>query len=131
MATFYKAPTANYFSTTLNGAINDVVDTITLNSTSGLQAPGVLVINREDSSGNATPSAREVVSFTGISGNDVTGVTRPFDNSTARSHADGSLVEAVFTVGMWNDLRNAVAVAIGTDGTNAAFSGTASVAIMR
>jgi len=131
MATFYKAPTSNYWSTTLNGAINDSVDTITLTTTSGLQAPGVIVINREDGAGTATPSAREIVHYTGISSNDLTGCTRGEENSTARSHNDGALVEAVFTVEHWNDLRDAVAVAISTDGTNIAVSGTASIATLR
>src|SRR3990167_10490659 len=93
MAVFYKAPSVNYFSTTLNGAINDAVDTITLSSTTNLTAPGVVVIDREDSLGSATPNAREVVAFTGISGSDITGCTRGFDGSTARSHSSGAVVE--------------------------------------
>lgn len=101
----YLAPTQNYWSTTLNGAINDSVDQITLNSTSNLQAPGFLVIDREDGNGTATPNSREVISFTGISGNNITGVTRAADNSTARSHSDGALVESIMTVGVWNDLQ--------------------------
>lgn len=130
MATYYTAPTDNYVSTTLDGAINDSATTISVADASKLQAPGVVVINREDGNGNATPSAREVVSYTGISSNDLTGVTRGFDNSTARSHGDGSLVEAVFTVGMWNDLRDGVAAALSTDGTNLAITGTASIATL-
>lgn len=130
MATFRKAPTSNYLSTTLNGAINDSVQTITLTSTSGLQAPGVVVINREDGAGTATPSAREIVHFTGISSNDLTGCTRGEENSTARSHADGSLVESVFTIETWNDLRDAVAATTSTDGANIHITGTASIAII-
>ena len=100
----YVAPSVDFFSTTLNGAISDVASTITLNSVTNLQAPGYLVLNREDGSGSATPNAREVIFFTGISGNDITGVTRGADSSTARSHADGSLVESTMTVGVWNSL---------------------------
>lgn len=103
MAGLWDAPSVNFFSTTLNGGINNSVDTITLSSVTGLNAPGVLIINREDGNGTATPSAREVISFTGISGSDLTGVTRGYDGSTARAHSSGALVEAVFTVGMWND----------------------------
>lgn len=117
-AGLFKAPTSNFWSTSLNGAINDSVDTITLNSTTGLQFPGYLIINREDSSGTATPSAREVIKFTGISGSDITGVTRGADGSTARSHADGSLVESVLTIGMWNDTRDAINAEHATDGTH-------------
>jgi len=108
MATLEKAPTSNFWSTSLNGAINDSVTTITLNSTVGLQAPGRLVINRQDSTGKNTPSAREVISFTGISGSDLTGVTRGADNSTARSHADGSLVESAMVVGNWDALYKVI-----------------------
>ena len=107
-AGLFKAPTANYWSSSLNGSINDSVDTFTLNSTTNLQSPGYLIIDRENNSGTATPNSREVVKFTGISGSDVTGVTRAADNSTARSHADGALVEAMYTVGMHNDQRDAI-----------------------
>ena len=119
MASFYKAPTSNFWSTTLNGAINDSVDTITLSSTTGLQSPGVLIIDREDGNGTATPSAREIISYTGISSNDLTGVTRAFDNSTARSHSTGALVEAVPTVGMWNDVSSALKAMTADDATGA------------
>lgn len=108
-AGLFKAPTSNFWSSSLNGAINDSVQTITLNSTSGLQSPGYIIIDRENSStGTATPNAREIVKYTGISGSDLTGCTRGADNSTARSHTDGALVEAVPTIGMWNDQRDAI-----------------------
>lgn len=103
MASLYKAPTVNFKSNDLNGAINDSVTTITLTSTTDLQAPGYIVIDREDGAGAATPAKREVVSYTGISSNDLTGCSRGADGSTARSHSDGALVEATFTVGMWNN----------------------------
>lgn len=108
-ANLYKAPTSNFWSNSLNGAIDDSVQTITLNSTTGLQSPGYIVIDRENGSGTATPSSREVVKYTGISSNDLTGCTRGADGSTARSHTDGALVEAVFTIGMHNDQRDAIA----------------------
>lgn len=129
MAAYYKAPTDNFISTTLNGAINDSATTITVNDASKLQAPGVIVIDRQDGNGNNTPGAREVVAYTGISSNDLTGCTRGFDNSTARSHSDGALAETMPTVGMWNDLRDGVAAALSTDGTDLAITGTASIAI--
>lgn len=103
MAGLWDAPSVNFFSTTLNGGINNSVDTITLSSVTGLNAPGVLIINREDGNGITTQSAREFISFAGISGSDLTGCVRGYDGSTARAHSSGALVEAVFTVGMWND----------------------------
>jgi hypothetical protein len=116
MGTKYVAPIANFFSTTLNGAIDDSVTTITINSATNLQAPGYLVVDREDGSGTATPSAREIISFTGISGSDLTGVTRGADNSTPRSHSDGALVEATPTVGLWNSLVTVIDTAIDNNG---------------
>src|SRR3990167_1807800 len=125
--TLFIAPTANYWSTTLNGAVNDSVQTITLNSVTNLQAPGVLVIDRQDGSGTNTPNAREVISFTGISGSDITGVTRAFDNSTARSHSNGALVEAIPTVGMWNNLATIVASHVDTSTGNIVTGSNATV----
>lgn len=119
MATaLYKAPDTNFWSTTLNGAINSSVTSITLNSVTDLNYPGFLVIDREDSNGTATPTSREVIYFTGITGSGLTGVTRAADGSTARSHSDGALVEAVLTVGMWNDVRDWAATEHSTVGAH-------------
>lgn len=127
---FYRAPTVNFFSTTLNGAINNSTGTITLNSVTGLQFPGVLVIDRQDSNNKATPTLREVIAYTGISGNDLTGCTRGFDTSTAGGHSNGALVESTVAVGVWNGLRDAVAASLTTDGSGIALSGTASIATL-
>ena len=131
MPTMYLAPTANFIEKTLNGAINDAVTTITLSNTTNLQAPGVAVINRVDSSGTATPSAREVIAYTGISGSDLTGVTRAFDNSTARSHSDASKVEFTVAAGVFNSLATIVATAVTTDGYLKAINSPVSIAIGR
>lgn len=116
MATLFRAGGVNFLSTTLNGAISDAAVTITLTSTTNLRAPGYLIIDREDGSGNATPNAREVIFFTGISGNDITGVTRGADGSTARSHSDGALVEQTMTVGMYNSLASIVDMSLHESG---------------
>ena len=128
--TYFRAPTSNFWSTTLNGTVDASVTTITLNSTTGLQAPGVLILDREDGNGTATPSARELVSFSGISGSDITGVTRGFANSTARAHSSGALAEAVPDVGAWNGLVDGVRASLTADGTGIALSGTASIATL-
>jgi hypothetical protein len=113
----FLGPTQNYVSTTLNGTITDSIQTITLNDASKMQAPGYIVIDREDGNGTSTPNSREIVYFTGISGNDLTGCERAADNSTARSHSDGALVEAVLTVGMWNSLATSVSASLNEGGT--------------
>jgi len=114
--TLYLAPTQNFVTKTINGAINDSTNTITLNSTTNMQSPGYIIINRENTAGEATPSSREFVSYTGISGSDLTGCTRGADGSTARSHADSSTVETVMTVGMFNSLATIVDRAVDTEG---------------
>jgi hypothetical protein len=103
-AKLWSSPSANAFQTTLNGTVNDSVTTITLTSTTNLVAPGIVVIDRQDGSGNDTPSKREYVKFTGISGSDLTGVTRGCGGSTAQSHSSGALVESIFSVDHWTDL---------------------------
>lgn len=128
MATLFRAPGVNFLSTTLNGAISDAATTITLNSTTNLRAPGYLVINREDGSGNATPNAREVIYFTGISGSDITGVTRAADGSTARSHSDGALVEPTMTVGLYNSLVSIVDSGLDNNGYLRAIASPVSIA---
>lgn len=115
--TIYMAPTQNFVSTTLNGSITDSANTITVNDASKLQAPGYVVIDREDGNGTATSSAREVVYYTGISGNDLTGCQRGADNSTARQHNSGALVEPTHTVGMYNSLATAVSASLNEGGT--------------
>lgn len=127
----FNAPTANFVTKTLSGTITDTQTTITLNSTTNLQAPGVVVIDRVDSSGTLTPNAREVVSYTGISGSDLTGCTRGADNSTNRTHADSAIVETMPTVGMWNSLSTIVATAVTTDGYLKAIASPVSIARMQ
>jgi len=112
----FVAPTVNYKQTTLNGSITSGANTITLNSAANLQAPGYIVIDRQDANGNNTPTAREVVSYTGISSNNLTGCTRGADNSTAAAHNDGALVETMPTVGMWNSLTTIVMSGLDSNG---------------
>jgi hypothetical protein len=107
-ANLYKTAAANAFNTTLNGNISAGDTTITLTSTTNLQFPGVLTFDRQDVNGNDTPTLREYVSFTGISGNQITGVTRGLGGSTAQSHLSNAKVEETFSVDHWNDLRTAL-----------------------
>lgn len=128
MGTFYQAPTANFVQKTLSGAISDSDTTITLSSTTNLQAPGVIVIDRVDTSGNLSSGNREVISYTGINSNQLTGCTRGFDNSTARAHADGAVIETTPFVGMWNNLTTIVASGFDNNGYLKAINSPASIA---
>lgn len=74
-ATLYIA--VDNFATTLNGAIDNVQTTITLASVVGLPTVGILTIESEK------------VHYTGISVNDITGVTRGFSSTTAAAHGNG------------------------------------------
>ena len=110
------APSTNFLEKTLNGSINASATTITLSNTTNVKAPGYAVIDRVNSAGVATPASREVISFTGISGNDLTGVTRGADGSTATTHNDGAVVEFTPTVGLWNSLATIVSAGFDGDG---------------
>src|SRR5258708_3603512 len=104
MSSFWKTATANAFNTTLNGAVGSGDSSITLTAVTGLQFPGIAVIDRQNSSGVNTPTLREYVSYTGISSNTLTGCARGLGSSSAQAHASGAVVEEVFSVTHWNDL---------------------------
>lgn len=66
----------------------------TLNNVTGIQnLPGVFVIDRVNSAGVETASAREVISFTATSGSTVTGLTRGLAGSSDQDHEVGAIVE--------------------------------------
>jgi len=70
-------------ATTLNGGINNIVTTITLTSTVGFPTSGSVLINSE------------IISYTGISSNDLTGCTRGSQSTTPASHSNGATVTAL------------------------------------
>ena len=67
-------------ATTLNGSHSDSVATLTLASTTGLDATGTVHIGSEQ------------VTYTGILGNDITGCTRGANSTTAAAHSSGVAV---------------------------------------
>ena len=81
LATF-GGTVANALTTTLNGAINDSTTTIVLTS----------VINFPSTGTNHIQIGSEEISYTGISGSTLTGVTRGARGTTAASHSDGATV---------------------------------------
>lgn len=104
MAKFWNVATSNAFNTSLNGQIGSSDTSITLTTVIGLQAPGVIVVDRQDANGTNTPTLREYITYTGISSSTLTGCVRGVASSTAQSHASGAKVEEVFSVTHWNDL---------------------------
>jgi len=132
MADRFIAPAVNFLTTTLNGAINSTQTTgITLTSATNFATIGVIVVDRQDGSGNNTPSAREVISYTGISGSALTGVTRGAEGSTARAHNDGALVETMPTIGLFNSLASIVDMGLDTQGLPRATASPVSLSVMR
>ena len=67
-------------STTLNGSHSSTVTTLTLTSTTDFSATGKVYIGGEQ------------VTYTGVSGNDITGCTRGANSTTAATHASGTTV---------------------------------------
>jgi len=128
MANYFLAPAVNFLTKTLSGSLTDVAGTITLSNTTNMLAPGYIVINRVNSSGTATPDNREVVYYTGIAGSDLTGCTRGADGSTARAHADNSIVETMLTAGAWNSLTTITSTAIDSNGLIRAIASPISIA---
>ena len=66
----------------LNGAINDSVTTLTLSDASQFPSSGT----------NFVIIGSEEISYTGVSGNTLTGLTRGVAGTTAASHSDGATV---------------------------------------
>ena len=86
-------------SATLNGAINDTVNTVVLNDATEFPTSGYIVIEKI----NATSGAyeNETIQYAGKAGNNLTGCTRgtsaPYRgkvlaNTTAKSHDNGAIV---------------------------------------
>ena len=67
-------------STTLNGSHSSSVTTLTLTSTTGFSASGKVYIGGDQ------------ITYTAVSGNDITGCTRGANSTTAALHADGTTV---------------------------------------
>jgi len=98
MATpLYYPPTQNAIQKTLGAQLLvGATASATLSDVTGIQnKKGIMVVDRVDTNGNATASLREYISFTGVSGSTVTGLTRGLAGSTDQTHAVGAVVEFV------------------------------------
>lgn len=105
MATgIYQVPTENNLQYTLDSKLTAGGSTLTLNNnvstivSASATRPGLIVVDRVDSAGNKTSTNREYISFTGVSGADLTGLTRGLGGSTDQEHSVGSIVEFVWDV---------------------------------
>lgn len=97
MAQLYQTPVNNNLQYTLNTQMGAGDTSLTLNTNVNniVNAPGVLVVDRVDSAGNKTASVREYISFTGVSGTSITGLSRGLAGSTGQAHNVGAIVEFV------------------------------------
>jgi hypothetical protein len=80
-------------TTTLNGAINDSTTTIVLTDASQFPSSGT----------NFIKIGTEEMSYTGISTNTLTGVTRAVRNTTAASHSDGATITDTSDFVAWGE----------------------------
>lgn len=117
----YRVPTENNSQYTLDTQFAQGGATMTLNQSvsSIVRAPGICVIDRVDSSGNKTASKREYVSFTGVSGAQLTGVTRGLAGSSDQVHSVGAIVEFVPDVVQENAWYTWATLEHTTDGVHA------------
>lgn len=97
MARLYQVPIQNALQYTLDTGYTSGGGTLTLNSslTGIIQAPGVCVVDRIDSSGNLTATKRDYFTFTGVSGAQLTGCVGGLAGSTNQDHSVGAIVEFI------------------------------------
>ncbi len=96
--------------TQLDGGINDVVTTITVDSTTGFESAGTLVIDSEH------------IAYTGTNATQFTGCTRGIDDTSAASHSDDVTVYQGFPLvvlhKIWKPLFEWIGELSQTENTN-------------
>lgn len=100
----YNLPTADFVTTTLNGAITAVVTSFTVGAGLALAASnGVLEIDYDGLLGTA-----ESIPYTSYNSGTgaVTGATRGGGGTTAATHVNGAPVQAAFSVLIAQDMQN-------------------------
>lgn len=111
-------PTQNGLQKTLDAQLDQgTTASLTLNNTTGVQnKPGVVVLNRIDANGVVqAASDREWVTYTGVSGSTLTGLTRGIGGSSDQDHAVGTIVEFIFDITAAQSIAEALATLV--DGT--------------
>jgi hypothetical protein len=81
--------TTGIATTTLNGTINSSVTSIVLTSATGFGTSGTVLIGTE------------LITYSGVSTNTLTGCVRGASGTTAASHTSGSVVQLATTFGGW------------------------------
>jgi hypothetical protein len=129
MANLYNVPLENSIQLTLqNALLTGETSTITFTSTvaAKLQASatmkGILVIDRVDANGTETPTKTEYISFTGVSGSTVTGLTRGVASSSDQDHSAGAIVELVPDITWAQAINDVFTTQHNADGTHKTLS---------
>lgn len=110
----------NGVSTTLDGAIDSLVTTLTVVDTTSFPSSGYVVIDTE------------IIKYTGKTGTSFTGCTRGADGSTAASHITVSTVAAYSVAAHHNDSTGeivAIQTLLGSNTQNLDLSGRAGLGI--
>jgi hypothetical protein len=125
MANLYNVPLKNAVQKTLAGTLTQAeTGTITLDSSVALELQasstmkGILVIDRLDVNGVLTPTKTEYISFTGVSGSTVTGLTRGLAGTSAQGHSIGAIVEFVPDVTWAQAINDVFTTQHNDDGTH-------------
>ena len=98
----------SFLSKSLYAGISSVDTTIPLNNVTNIPTDTAVhfVIDRVDSNGNTTPSARELCKGV-VSGGNLINCTRGLHGTTAQSHSSGAVVEFTASGVGWNELIDA------------------------
>ena len=96
----YGGLTSGFLQNQLNGAIDAIVTTITVDSTTGFAATGTLLIDSE------------LITYTGTTATTFTGCTRGTNGTTAAAHADNATVFDASTFVGWGQAASSVVVTL-------------------
>jgi hypothetical protein len=129
MANLYSVPLKNSVQHTLAGTLTIAeTGTITLDSSVVLELQatatmkGLLVVDRVDVNGTLTPTKTEFISYTGVTGSTVTGLTRAVAGTTAQGHAIGAIVEFVPDITWAQAINDVLTTQHNSDGTHKTLS---------
>lgn len=117
----YDPPSINGIQKTLDAKLlSGITASMTLNNVTGIQdKPGVCVVDLIDANEKFTPAKREYISFTGVSGNTLTGLTRNVDSGGSdQDHAVGAIVQFPADVLQQQALIDFIRVQHNDDGTH-------------
>jgi len=117
----YNTPSVNAVQKTLDAQLlSGATASATLNNTTNIvNGLGLCVIDRVDANGKSTASKREYISFTGVSGSTITGLTRNVDGGGSdQDHAVGAIVEFLPDVVQAKAVKDVIETEHNTDGTH-------------